>query len=69
MLDLSLALQRISRQMPHGDVTRWRAWHTCHMEAATDAVRDPDDRMPARVDTLRWATDFAKHPRSFLLNR
>lgn len=30
--------------------------------ATTDAVRDPDDRMPALVDAASWLRHFAKHP-------
>jgi D-aspartate ligase len=68
MLDLVLTLQRISGRMSSDDVKRWRAWHrkATRIEAATDAVHDRDDRMPAAVDTARWMTDFAKHPRSFV---
>ena len=33
---------------------------------ATDAVRDPDDRMPAVIDAASWVQHFAKHPRSFV---
>lgn len=68
MLDLMLVLQRLSRRMSGRDVKRWRGWHkrAMHAGAATDAVRDPADRMPALVDTARWIVDFARHPRSFI---
>ncbi len=68
MLDLVLTLQRISRRMSHAEVSRWRGWHrrAARLGAATDAVRDSEDPLPAVVDTLRWMTDFAKHPRSFV---
>jgi D-aspartate ligase len=68
MLELMLTLQGMSGKMPRDDVKHWRSWHAraTRMDAVTDAVRDPDDRMPALVDTVRWIGDFAKHPRSFL---
>jgi predicted ATP-grasp superfamily ATP-dependent carboligase len=68
MLNLVLTLQRISGRMSGDDVKRWRSWHrqATRIKAATDAVHDRDDRMPAAVDTARWMADFAKHPRSFV---
>jgi len=66
MLDLVLTLQGMSGQMTRDDVKRWRAWYRDHRAGVTDAVRDPDDRMPAVVDAASWAKHFAKHPRSFV---
>lgn len=66
MLDLVLALQGLSGQMPWSDVRRWRRWYRDHRAGATDAVRDPDDRRPAVVDAASWVRHFAKHPRSFV---
>ncbi len=66
MLDLLLTLQGLSGKMSREDVKRWRKWYTDHRSAATDAVRDPEDLMPAVVDTAQWAAHFVKHPRSFV---
>lgn len=66
MLNLILTLQGWSGQMSREDVHRWRHWRRTHRAAATDAVRDPDDRMPALVDVALWVRDFARHPRSFI---
>lgn len=66
MLDLLLTLQSLSGTMSRGDVKRWRQWYADHRDAATDAVRDPDDRMPTVIDTVQWVQHFAKHPRSFM---
>ncbi len=66
MLDLVLGLQGLSGQMTRDEVRRWRSWYAMHRSTATDAVRDPDDRMPAVVDTAQWVRHFARHPRSFL---
>ncbi|MBX3190058.1 MAG: carbamoyl-phosphate synthase [Labilithrix sp.] len=68
MLELVLTLQGMSGQMSRGDVRKWRDWHAFarRRDAATDAVRDPDDRMPAVIDAASWVQHFAKHPRSFV---
>ena len=68
MLDLLLTLQGLSGTMSRGDVKRWRQWYADHAGAVTDAVRDPDDRVPTLVDAAQWAAHFAKHPRSFVRN-
>jgi D-aspartate ligase len=64
MLDLMLTLQGMTGRMTKDEVSRWRAWYATHR--ATDAVRDPDDRMPAAIDTAQWVGHFMRHPRSFL---
>jgi D-aspartate ligase len=66
MLDLVLTLQGLSGQMTRDDVRHWRDWVRTHGAGVTDAVRDPDDRMPAVVDAAAWVRHFAKHPRSFV---
>lgn len=66
MLDLVLTLQGMSGQMSTDDVRHWRSWYADHRATATDAVRDPDDRMPAVIDAASWVQHFAKHPRSFV---
>ena len=66
MLDLVLTLQGMSGQMTKDDVRQWRRWYADHRSTATDAVRDPDDRMPAVIDAASWVQHFAKHPRSFV---
>ena len=66
MLDLVLTLQGMSGQMSRDDVRHWRRWYEGHRATATDAVRDPDDRMPAVIDAASWVQHFAKHPRSFV---
>ncbi|HSO36065.1 MAG TPA: hypothetical protein VLT33_26240, partial [Labilithrix sp.] len=66
MLDLVLTLQGLSGQMSRADVRHWRTWYSEHRRAATDAVRDPDDRKPALVDAAQWVQHFARHPRSFV---
>jgi predicted ATP-grasp superfamily ATP-dependent carboligase len=68
MLDVVLTLQGLSGQMSRDDVRRWRRWYRDHRRTATDAVRDPEDRMPAMIDAAQWASHFAKHPRSFVRN-
>lgn len=66
MFDLVLGLQGLSGQMTRAEVKRWRAWYASHRSSVTDAVRDPDDRMPAAVDVAQWVRYFARHPRSFV---
>jgi predicted ATP-grasp superfamily ATP-dependent carboligase len=66
ILDLVLTLQRASGSMSKDDVTHWRKWVKSHRGKLTDAVRDPDDRVPGMLDAALWAEHFAKHPRSFV---
>ncbi len=68
MLELMLRLQRASGQMSGDEVGGWRRWLAgpTRAGAAIDAVRDPDDRMPAVVDGVSWLAEFARHPRSFV---
>lgn len=66
MLDLVLALQGLSGRMSREDVARWRRWYADDRGAVTDAVRDPDDRVPSLVDSAQWLRHFANHPRSFI---
>lgn len=66
MLDLVLALQGLSGQMSRADVRRWRGWVRERGAGVTDAVRDPEDRVPALVDAAAWVRHFARHPRSFV---
>lgn len=71
LFDRVLALQGLSRQMSKDEVSHWRTWYATHRP--TDAVRDPDDRMPAVIDATQWAGHFMRHPRSslrdYVLNR
>ena len=66
ILDLVLTLQGASGQMSRADIRRWRSWVKEHRGKLTDAVRDPEDRMPGIVDAVGWVQHFAKHPRSFV---
>jgi predicted ATP-grasp superfamily ATP-dependent carboligase len=66
MLDLVLFVQGLSGEMSRVDVRRWRTWHVRHAETVTDAVSDPDDRLPSFVDAAQWLGHFARHPRSFV---
>ena len=66
MLDLVLGLQGLSGTMTREEVRHWRDWYAAHRGAATDAVRDPEDPMPALVDAAQWVRHFARHPRSFV---
>lgn len=66
MLDLVLGLQGLSGQMSRAEVSTWRSWYREHRASTTDAVRDPDDRMPAVIDAAQWVRHFARHPRSFV---
>jgi predicted ATP-grasp superfamily ATP-dependent carboligase len=66
MLDLVLTLQGLSGQMSRSDVRHWRGWYADHRHGVTDAVRDPEDRIPALIDVASWVRHFARHPRSFV---
>ncbi|MBX3187594.1 MAG: carbamoyl-phosphate synthase [Labilithrix sp.] len=68
MLDLLLTLQGLSGRMSRGDIQRWRQWYAAAelRGVAADAVRDPEDRMPAVVDAAQWMQEFGLHFRSFM---
>jgi predicted ATP-grasp superfamily ATP-dependent carboligase len=66
MLELVLSLQGLSGQMTREEVLRWRDWYLRHRAKATDAIRDPDDRLPGVIDAAQWVGHFARHPRSFV---
>lgn len=66
MFDLVLFLQGISGQMSKEDLRKWRAWYANHRDVATDALHDPEDRLPSLIDTASWVRVFARHPRAFV---
>ncbi len=68
LFDLVLALQRLSGRMSSAEVRRWQEWHrrAAGAGAATDAVRDRHDPLPAIVDGALWLADFVRYPRGFV---
>lgn len=66
MLDMVLVLQGASGQLSMSEVRGWRQWFADHERHATDAVRDPGDKLPAVLDAASWVQHFARHPRSFI---
>jgi D-aspartate ligase len=44
----------------------WGSWMRLRKARLTDAVRQPDDPGPARLDVIRHGAKMLRHPRSFL---
>ena len=56
------ASELVGRSMNEG----WGSWMRVRKAQLTDAVRQPDDPGPARLDVIRHGVKLLRHPRSFL---
>jgi predicted ATP-grasp superfamily ATP-dependent carboligase len=65
-LELTLWLQSLSGRVAPAERERWQRWCEERLPAATDAVIDPDDLLPAAADLVRTLGAYARHPRSFV---
>lgn len=61
-----IASQRLSGALSAEEATSWLAWYEEHEGRLVDAVSDPDDRWPSRIDTLQMVRHHLRHPRDFL---
>jgi predicted ATP-grasp superfamily ATP-dependent carboligase len=58
--------QRLLGRMSAAEAAHWRRWYGQHQPRMTDAVRDPDDRLPGIVDFAGRLAQWASHPRAFV---
>ncbi len=61
-----IASQRLSGALSAEEADAWVAWYEAHQGKLVDAVSDPDDRWPGRIDTLQMVGSHLRHPRAFL---
>jgi predicted ATP-grasp superfamily ATP-dependent carboligase len=61
-----IGAQRLSGVLSREEAQSWRGWYAAHEGSRVDAVSDPDDVWPARLDTLQMLQHHLRHPRIFL---
>jgi D-aspartate ligase len=66
VLATMVKMQRILRTMSRKDATRWLDWSRGARGTMIDAVRDPDDALPAFVDVAQFLLHALRHPRAFV---
>ena len=60
--------QRTLRTMSRKDAARWLDWSRGSHGTMIDAVKDPDDAVPAFVDVAQYLLQSLRHPRAFVRN-
>jgi D-aspartate ligase len=58
--------QRLSGAFSSEEAERWLAWYDAHEGRRVDAVSDPDDQWPGRIDLVQMVHRSVRHPRDFL---
>jgi hypothetical protein len=58
--------QRISGALSPDEADGWLAWYEAHEGRRVDAVSDPDDLWPARIDLMQMVRRHVRHPGDFL---
>jgi predicted ATP-grasp superfamily ATP-dependent carboligase len=61
-----IASQRISGALSAEEAEGWLAWYDAHEGRRVDAVSDPDDEWPARIDLMQMVHRHVRHPGDFL---
>jgi predicted ATP-grasp superfamily ATP-dependent carboligase len=62
----TVKMQRILRTMSRKDAERWLNWSRGSHGIMIDAVKDPDDALPAFVDVVQYLLHSLRHPRAFV---
>ena len=65
-LSLVNTAQRASEVVSGSLSEDWGSWMRTRKAGLTDAVRQPSDPGPARLDVIRHGVELMRHPRSFL---
>jgi D-aspartate ligase len=66
VLATMIKMQRILGTMSREDAARWLNWSRGSNGAIIDAVRDPDDTLPAFADVAQYLLQSLRHPRAFV---
>lgn len=61
-----IAAQQLSGALSREEAETWRDWYDSHEGRRVDAVHDPDDVWPARLDTVQMLQHHLRHPRIFM---
>lgn len=61
-----IAAQRLSGVLSREEARSWLGWYAAHEGHRVDAVSDPDDSWPARLDTVQMLQHHLRHPRIFM---
>jgi hypothetical protein len=67
LLATMVRMQRILGTMSRKDAKRWLDWSRGSDGTMVDAVKDPDDALPASVDVAHYLLHCLRHPRSFVV--
>jgi predicted ATP-grasp superfamily ATP-dependent carboligase len=65
-LATTVRTQRIMRTMSRKDAARWLNWSRGSHGTMIDAVKDPNDPLPAFVDGAQYLLQALRHPRAFV---
>jgi D-aspartate ligase len=66
VLATMIKMQRILRTMSRKDAARWLNWSRGSHGKIIDAVKDPNDALPAFVDVAQYLLDALRHPRAYV---
>jgi predicted ATP-grasp superfamily ATP-dependent carboligase len=67
VLTTMVRMQRILRTMSRKDAACWLNWSRGSHGKIIDAVKDPDDALPAFVDIAHYLLLSLRHPRAFVM--
>jgi predicted ATP-grasp superfamily ATP-dependent carboligase len=66
VLAMTVKMQRILRTMSRVDAARWLSWSRGSRGTIIDAIKDPDDALPAFVEVAQRLAHAVRHPRAFV---
>jgi predicted ATP-grasp superfamily ATP-dependent carboligase len=66
VLTTMVKMQRILRTMSRKEAARWLNWSRGSHGTVIDAVKDPQDTLPAFVDAAQFLLHSLRHPRAFV---
>jgi D-aspartate ligase len=61
-----IASQRLSGELSGKEADGWLAWYDAHEGRRVDAVNDPDDHWPARMDVMQMLQRHLRYPGDFV---
>jgi hypothetical protein len=61
-----IKMQRLLRTMSRKEAARWLDWSRGPHGTMIDAIKDPNDALPAFVDAAQYLLRALRHPRDFV---